>query len=110
MDNLAKLGAAVGVIMAARTLYQHWLNERVARQSMETIFTGFVLHPTTGLVQPARMDFTEAQLRFLITELHTMLNGHFYHVEVTRTDLPGTDRYRVRAFVYSTRAGSFAHR
>jgi len=102
-SKLSPVGAAVALVTALGKLYGLWSNERAARENIETIFTGFVLDPKTKHVRPKLMDFTEAQLRFVTTEVHSEHMQPMYYVEVTRTDLPGTDRKRTRGMFYSPR-------
>jgi hypothetical protein len=100
-SKISPIGAIVGIVTACSKLYSSWSNEKVARQNIETIFTGFVLDPKTQLVRPNLMDFTEAQLRFVSTKVHRENGKAFYYVEITRVDLPGTDRKRTRGMFYS---------
>ena len=101
VSKFSPIGAAVGIMTALGKLYSSWSNERTARQNIETIFTGFVLDPKTNQVRPELMDFTEAQLRFVTTKLHSKHLKSFYYIEVMRVDLPGTDRKRMRGMFYS---------
>jgi hypothetical protein len=99
-DKVGPIGAAIGMATTLAKLLSSWSNEKIARQNIEIIFTGFILNSKTGKPRRDRMDFTEAQLRFVTTILHVEGGGSIYYVEISRTDLPGTDRKRTRGFFY----------
>lgn len=112
-DAFGKFGAfgtAISLAATAAKLYSSWSNENIARQNIETIFMGFVLSPKTGLPRRDRMDFTEAQLRFVTTKLHVEEGPPVYYIEVTRIDLPGTDRKRTRGLFNAARSKKFLYR